>query len=906
MAKPRFIYTGKHPCRLRSLFRARNSTFLKLLINFTLISVFASPLPPVSAQGDAGDWITPVNLSRSGNSSNSNMVVDSHGIVHVFWADSNLGEMYTRFEEDGWSQPVAVDFPFSSYQPQLIATQDDAIHAFWVDQSGYLKHSKVYGSVLSSRAAWEPAETLGVQIIAFRAAADPKGGLHLAFLQDQVSPDNPAGMYYLQDSGNGWGGRRLLYQSAYLRGLQPGGANIDITATVVNDAIRLHILWDNPSRKQLFTVRSTDGGATWDEGIPVDDAIDNPGVSAFTNLRTMAQSQETLIVWEAGETSYGESSNCSLYYLATGDGGETWSEKRAVGNQLSGCPENPHFLQLNSGSLYLLYNLLGRVYLTAWDGARWGHPIVQSALSSFQDPEIGSVIKMGCVQIVEIPGEQLFATGCDQNGGGDIWFTSRSLQSLSVMASGSTVWNTTELLQTTTETISAMRLLADSTGNLSALWVQRHTLGENDEEAGFYLSTRMGSQWTEPFRIASVEGGIQDAPAIAVSQDDFVYVLFREKKSGTFQLLAAPDVSADDPSLWEQPTSLPISNQNISEPDLAIEPDGSLLVIYAVQINEGRGVYTIRSTDRGKTWATPAVVFDAAAAGWAIVDHPRIAVSENGERHATWQRYDRFSEPATSGLFYAYSAAGSDGWSEVQTIYQGAVEWGAILTIGQAEVHRFWQEASGYHILWHQASQDGGETWGSPDEFSVLAENSGTPGITVDREGHIHLAKTYWGNATSPVLREWLWVGSGWEIKESLDLALLNLTADLPVTLAISPDGELGVLYIEATISASRKQQEELLFNSRQFTLPFSLPGTKETEAPRLAGTPTFPPTGTPTARVTESSYLMVPQGTLPAEILNAAPSGDNYAGLKIGAGVAFVLVGLFFGVRVWLRRSRK
>ena len=44
--------------------------------------------------------------------------------------------------------------------------------------------------------------------------------------------------------------------------------------------------------------------------------------------------------------------------------------------------------------------------------------------------------------------------------------------------------------------------------------------------------------------------------------------------------------------------------------------NGELLVVYAIPLNEPRGVYMVRSADLGATWSRPVRVFDGAAAGW--------------------------------------------------------------------------------------------------------------------------------------------------------------------------------------------------------------------------------------------------------------------------------------------------
>jgi hypothetical protein len=81
---------------------------------------------------------------------------------------------------------------------------------------------------------------------------------------------------------------------------------------------------------------------------------------------------------------------------------------------------------------------------------------------------------------------------------------------------------------------------------------------------------------------------------------------------------------------WSTPASLSEAGSSGSWPQIGADAAGNLYALYAVPLNEGRGIYFARSEDGGATWSESRQVFDAAAQGWAMVDHPVLLVLPEG------------------------------------------------------------------------------------------------------------------------------------------------------------------------------------------------------------------------------------------------------------------------------------
>ncbi len=123
-----------------------------------------------------------------------------------------------------------------------------------------------------------------------------------------------------------------------------------------------------------------------------------------------------------------------------------------------------------------------------------------------------------------------------------------------------------------------------------------------------------------------------------------------------------------------------------------------------MQVNEARGIYYTGSDDEGLTWSEAAEVFDAAGAGWAAIDSPRLAVGADGSLHAVWMHASLASDVPSLGLYYAFSSDGGQSWSEPLCFAEGAYLWPSVVTDAVGGVHLFWAQLAGPRAWWHQWS----------------------------------------------------------------------------------------------------------------------------------------------------------------------------------------------------------
>ena len=109
------------------------------------------------AQTATQDWTDPINISKSGLTSDPQLVIDTNGTYHAIWKDKVNGYMYAR-SEDGqlWSDPIKAKFPFSSdvSSPVFVVGTNGMIHIFWVNQANALYYSRMTFSSFGKAELW--------------------------------------------------------------------------------------------------------------------------------------------------------------------------------------------------------------------------------------------------------------------------------------------------------------------------------------------------------------------------------------------------------------------------------------------------------------------------------------------------------------------------------------------------------------------------------------------------------------------------------------------------------------------------------------------------------------------------------------------------------------------------------
>lgn len=850
----------------------------------------------------AANWSLPGNLSRSGGSSEAQFVQDSNGRYHAIWQDVIDGFAYSSGDGTDWTAPVVLEAPFFTrrflvdplpqqptplFNPKLVAGEANAvIHAFWIDDSpagdSTLYHSQVPAGQFTQFDAWSARTALDTGVVAHDAVADADGRVHVAYLRADQTIDRPAGVYYVQQGpGGSWSASTPRYFSRYLRLADDETANVQVATG--NDQV--YIAWDDPSREQVFVARSPNGGLAWDPPQEIDRRLttDAPGSEGPGMTRIGVGPAGPVIVWRAGH-SPGE--QCAQYSRYSSDGGASWSFPERLSESLPGCLSTAEII---AGDMPLLLgttrtnDLDQRAYLLAWDGTRWSEPQLQPELAGFTNAETNQHVALQCLQGLT-GGDVLSVIGCDVGAGGDIWWLRRPLTDTSGWFISSSVWQGPERIALADAEPGEMRLVADELGAVHLYWFET---GGNT----IAYSRREGEAWSPVIPVITAREGSISAFSVATGNGR-IYLVWRDNTGLYFS-----QASTRQPTEWSAPLALIPADSAGTAPMILFTGD-ELLVTYAVQLNEQRGVYLVRSSDEGVTWSPPSVIFDGAAAGWEMVDRPELARSTDGALHAQYSRRSYPPEFAPLDLGYSRSVDNGLTWSPYPASAAVPALWSGLNATADGELHRLWTEAADDRMaLWHVVSGDGGRTWSERQQIAILPAGPdpvATTGLVdlTGPAGRLQLLGMDGGR-----LLNWFWDAGRWHQSEPLSTGLssgslmsaaVNSRSQLLAALSVSDAGAGATLY------GMSRMLEGIDAAEAAATLP------PATVAPAATATPPPVPTDTPEPTPTISLEVAPPS----SGILSRVPFANSRFG-QLGLGIVPAALVVVVVVIVALRAVR-
>ena len=328
---------------------------------------------------------------------------------------------------------------------------------------------------------------------------------------------------------------------------------------------------------------------------------------------------------------------------------------------------------------------------------------------------------------------------------------------------------------------------------------------------------------------------------------------------------------------------------------------GRLYLVYAVPLNEGRGIYLLHSEDGGASWSPPELIFDAAAAGWPAVDHPALAVAADGLLHVAWVKGSLPDALPPQGIYYSRSTEGPAGrsWMEPERLVDPGYDWPRLALLDGLVHLVYAKEDDG--SIWHRwadvaALGGGAQGWSNPARVPGWQEMVAPVGLS-SAGGVLHLVGL---DKVGGTLRYSLWDAMvatesnppRWSTAETLWLGP-DVAGGLGAQAAVPPQGGRLAVALRVLEFASGDWRPAGVL-AVQRAIPTVEPGALPTRA--VSPQPTVPPSPT-------SVPTLVPSPT--PGLGGPAPSSTSARLLALlGGGLAGVIVLAALGVRaMWVRR---
>jgi hypothetical protein len=834
-----------------------------------LFLLLSSGLAPESqAQTNPTEWSEPRNLSASGLAT-APLVVDTVDEQHIIWQDRFAGWMYSRGQNDNWTEPVSVSLPFSDppftspaaatfaglLAPVLLLDDNDLLHGFWLDRQR-LFYSNVALSELAESAAWSPPQQLSASATAVAVAASGQE-VHLAYVRPLPSAELPTGVYYRNWRDGSWGNATLIYQSDYLRASIEEPLQLDIAVATNNSVF---VAWDNRLLDLIQMTSSRNRGETWEEPTIVDarKPDEDPGLPGPRNVQIANIRGELHLSWMARQ----DGGKCILQHQSSADNGRTWETPQPVFEDRQDCPTSHHFIDAHPELPMILLTLRNEAYLLAWNGAEWSLPEGQGSLTSFVHPQTYRPLTMGCLQPVITSERDLAVLGCGAGPTSDIWLRKRAgIEASSGWSfAGASTWSTHTIAAQLVAEPQSPSLLSDGQ-RIHMMWSQT-TTPANAPGSSIHYSRWNGSTWTRPNAVLRSPSGMASEPAMALDKvSERLLVVWQNGQSGELYFSQANTARANAAAEWSEAIALPKPEQAVaSSPDIFVSSSGSYYVAYTVALNEARGVYLTQYQDQGESWSDPVKVFDASAANWDMVGPLSVAGGGQGALHLLWSQYSLPPNPQPLSLHYARSEDGGLTWSTAASFVNRPTSWSQLIVASNI-THRFWQDLDGNRAGWHQWSLDNGRNWAEPVRVSALGAVVQRLAATADAAGQIHLVQIQRNLEGQASLAYSVWQGEQW--RTDGDLRLQNDTLGNSTELLVAAidglddqqDHQLAAIYVGITPSlvnelTQSEPRARFLFSQRSI------------EAPVLAMTPTSPATPPEPTAMPEPTAILLAEAT--------------------------------------------
>mgnify|MGYP005834956495 FL=1 len=864
--------------------RKENLMLKNILIFFIMFCL--TLLPNHSLAQDDNIWSTPINVSLSGSSSNPSFVVDLKGNTHIFWLDEFDDLMYARFDGTNWSIPQPVNLPSNIYIPKLLIGSNNQIHAFWIDDEGNLFYRWTNSDNLSIPGVWSNPVIISDGVAAFDAFIDSDGNVHLAYALTIETNNRPAGVYYRKTNSNAntWQQPIKIYTSRYFRVLDSDSANVQISVSNSNGEAHVFLAWENRPLKALFFARSLNGGNDWEPPTEIVSQATRPNPTTPYNVRIAILSEQILVVYQDGQPGF----SCSQSYQHSEDNGANWSEPRRMLEEVPGCATISKLLNYKNQYLLLMTGNRDQILLTAWDGLQWSESRQQSEMFQTYDADSRTILTLTNQQI-SIDSDGLLNLVASDLERKDIWWKERQMEDIGDWFQAGSLWKPIETINSSNIRFTSIATTTDSAGWVHVFW---NLAGDETLELPgntiYYSRWENQRVWSSRIAVQRSINNYVDQLSVTIDPaTNKLLLVWRDGLEGEIYFSAVPANQAAIASSWTPPIKISSPSQICDSPSIMVDPKGVIVVVYAVPINEGRGIYLTTSSDGGLTWSEPVKILDGANLGIEMMNDPQLSIGSDLQYHLLWKHY-KFNanrlQPVE--MYYGRSTDQGKTWVEISQISNLPVFWSEILVSPNSTLHRFWQELNNDQVeVWHEYSFTNGQSWERVKPFSFFGVKIGSPTVSEDSSGRIHLLQILKPGENLYTLQYLIWENN-WVDRQAKDISIDSISALGSPNALVTENGYLGVIIPVEIFNSTVNQPEYRLIFTGQTLDDLPLIETPDSSVP------------------TSNDYLSIPNEPVSPTEENAPPMVETTKPINVTPTTSLspttgILIGMFFSILV-------
>jgi phosphatidylethanolamine-binding protein (PEBP) family uncharacterized protein len=342
------------------------------------------------------------------------------------------------------------------------------------------------------------------------------------------------------------------------------------------------------------------------------------------------------------------------------------------------------------------------------------------------------------------------------------------------------------------------QVAVDGGGNIYAVWEDDNATNSNNSNILFSRSTDGGVTFSTPTNV-SKSSGLSFSPRTAVDTNGGVNVVWVDNTPGHQTIFFSRSI--DGGVTFSTPVNTSNDPSDSANPQIAVDATGTISVVWENDtIN--LGVFYAHSTDGGVSFSSPLPLTTNTSGSFG----PQLAVDADGNICVVWE--DDFSTLAH--VSFSRSADKGATFSTPQLNLSkdstGNSTAPMIALDGGGNINVVWVDDSpGYFAIFFTRSSDNGTTFSTAKGISNTSGNSANPQLAVDASGNVHVV---WQHNTPQVFNRDIFFARSADGGATFTNPPLNLSANpgdsINPWLTVDSAGNLNLGWADTTPTIRR------------------------------------------------------------------------------------------------------
>ena len=291
-----------------------------------------------------------------------------------------------------------------------------------------------------------------------------------------------------------------------------------------------------------------------------------------------------------------------------------------------------------------------------------------------------------------------------------------------------------------------------------------HKVYHSDESGDcniYYMSSKDGTIIDREIGISGSEEGSR-WPMITAQGDNYYIVWVESVGSGSEVYMSKSSDSGDN---WSDPESLTDSQNEVDDPFLAIDSDGSLHLVWESIHGDESDILYMNSSDRGSTWSEIKKLSNSTAHS----EYPSLSIDPEDHLHLIWEDHVN----GNGNILYTKSTDGGTNWNNSYTVSPPDSDAGEpSLAVGDDKtIHVVWRDSrhEESEIYYRNKSEN---RWNKEIRLTNDATYSEYPCVSIDGEQEVRV--TWHDNRTGD---DWLYYrkGPSWDKVRRVERRMPNV-----------------------------------------------------------------------------------------------------------------------------------